>query len=58
MTQTYQVVGEALGWDNIRREQEVAHYVAQVEANQLAAQELTDAATVAARHPILQKLGP
>jgi glycerol-3-phosphate dehydrogenase len=55
--QVAQLVGEALGWDNIRREQEVAHYIAQVEADRLAAQELTDAAAVAARHPILSTGG-
>jgi glycerol-3-phosphate dehydrogenase len=55
--QVARLIGEALGWDNIRREQEVAHYVAQVEADRLAAQELTDAAAVAARRPILSTDG-
>jgi glycerol-3-phosphate dehydrogenase len=52
-----QLIGEMLGWDNIRCEQEVGHYVAQVEADRLAAQELTDAAAVAARCSILNKIG-
>jgi glycerol-3-phosphate dehydrogenase len=55
--QVAQLVSEVLGWDNIRREQEIAYYVAQVEADRLAAQELTDAAAVAARRPILSTGG-
>lgn len=48
-----QLLGEVLGWHAAAREQEIAHYAAQVEADRLAARELTDAAAVAARRPIL-----
>lgn len=51
-----QLAGEVLGWDSARRAWEVAHYEAQVEADQLAARELIDATAVAARRPILDRL--
>lgn len=51
-----QLAGAVLGWDNARRAWEVAHYEAQVQADQLAARELIDATAVAARRPILDRL--
>jgi glycerol-3-phosphate dehydrogenase len=55
--QVARLVGEVLGWDNALREQEVARYTAQVKADQLAAQELTDTAAIAARLPFLRMVG-
>lgn len=48
-----QLTGEVLGWDNVRREREIAHYTSQVEADRVAARELTDEAAAAARRPFL-----
>jgi len=52
-----QLLGEVLGWHAAAREREIAHYAAQVEADRLAARELTDAAAVAARRPVLDNAG-
>lgn len=51
------LAGEVLGWDNTHLEREIARYAAQVEADRLAARELTDAAAVAVRRPVLEKAG-
>ncbi len=51
-----QLVGTVLGWDNPAREQEVAHYKAQIEADRLAARELTDEAAIAVRRSILEEV--
>ena len=51
------LAGEVLGWDNARCEREIACYEARVEADRLAVQELTDTAAVAARRPVLEKMG-
>jgi glycerol-3-phosphate dehydrogenase len=51
------LAGEVLGWDNAHLEREIARYAAQVEADRLAARELTDAAVVAVRRPVLEKTG-
>ena len=52
-----ELAGDVLSWDNVRCELEIVHYVAQVEADRLAAQELIDATGVAARGPILDRFG-
>ena len=50
------LAGEVLGWDTTRRKQEIDRYAVQVEADQLAEQEPTDATAVSARQSLLSKI--
>jgi hypothetical protein len=45
--------GEVLGWDDARREQELARYEAQMDADRQAQREPDDDAAVAARRQVL-----
>ncbi len=48
-----ELAGDVLGWDDVRREREIADYGMMIEADRLAAQELVDESAIKARHSVL-----